>query len=167
METGETVGNRIGYQPNVDALEEVKVITGNGGGEYGNVGGASVVMTLKSGTNQFHGNVFEFLRNDKLDANGYFANRAGAKRNAFRRNIFGGTVGGPIKRNKAFFFMDYEGTEQRDLRSRHRQRGAAGVAHRRPLKVPHPEPGGERPAEQHAVPRQHHPGCPHHQSGRP
>ena len=48
VETGETVGNRIGYQPNVDALEEVKVITGNGGGEYGNVGGASVVMTLKS-----------------------------------------------------------------------------------------------------------------------
>jgi len=113
VETGETVGNRIGYQPNVDALEEVKVITGNGGGEYGNVGGASVVMTLKSGTNQLHGNLFEFLRNDKLDANGFFGNRAGAKRNAFRRNIFGGTVGGPIRKNKAFFFMDYEGTEQR------------------------------------------------------
>jgi hypothetical protein len=113
VETGETVGNRVGYQPNVDALEEVKVITGNGGGEYGNVGGASVVMSLKSGTNQFHGNAFEFLRNDKLDANGFFANRAGAKRNAFRRNIFGGTFGGPIKQNKAFFFMDYEGTEQR------------------------------------------------------
>jgi hypothetical protein len=58
--------------------------------------GASVVMTLKSGTNQLHGNVFEFLRNEKLDANGYFGNRAGAKRNAFRRNIFGGTVGGPM-----------------------------------------------------------------------
>ncbi len=113
VETGETVGNRVGYQPSVDALEEVKVITGNGGGEYGNVGGASVVMTLKSGTNAYHGNVFEFLRNDKLDANGFFANRAGAQRNAFRRNIFGGTFGGPIKKNKAFFFMDYEGTEQR------------------------------------------------------
>ncbi|MBL8178677.1 MAG: TonB-dependent receptor, partial [Bryobacterales bacterium] len=113
VETGETVGNRIGYQPNVDALEEVKVITGNGGGEYGNVGGASVVMTLKSGTNQFHGNLFEFLRNEKLDANGFFANRSATPRNAFRRNIFGGTLGGPIVRNKAFFFMDYEGTEQR------------------------------------------------------
>ncbi len=113
VETGETVGNRVGYQPSVDALEEVKVITGNGGGEYGNVGGASIVMTLKSGTNQFHGNAFEFLRNDKLDANGFFANRTNTKRNAFRRNIFGGTFGGPIKRNKAFFFMDYEGTEQR------------------------------------------------------
>ena len=113
VETGDTVGNRIGYQPNVDALEEVKVITGNGGGEYGNVGGASVIMSLKSGTNQIHGNAFEFLRNDKFDANGFFPNRAGAQRNAFRRNIFGGTLGGPIKRNKAFFFMDYEGTEQR------------------------------------------------------
>jgi hypothetical protein len=113
VETGETVGNRIGYQPSVDALEEVKVITGNGGGEYGNVGGASVVMSIKSGTNEFHGNLFEFLRNDKLDANGFFANRSGARRTAFRRNIFGGTFGGPIKRNRAFFFMDYEGTEQR------------------------------------------------------
>ena len=72
-------------------------------------------MTLKSGTNEFHGNVFEFLRNDKLDANGFFRNRtpATATRNAFRRNIFGGTFGGPIVRNKAFFFVDYEGTEQR------------------------------------------------------
>src|SRR5207247_433895 len=98
---------------NLDALEEVKRMTDNGGGEYRNVGGASVVNTLKSGTNNMHGNVFEFLRNDKLDSNGFFNNRAGAKRNAFRRNIFGGTFGGPIKRNKAFFFMDYEGTEQR------------------------------------------------------
>jgi Carboxypeptidase regulatory-like domain len=113
VETSDTIGNRIGYQPNVDALEEVKVITGNGGGEYGNAGGASVIMTLKSGSNRLHGNAFEFLRNDQLDANGYFNNRAGATRNAFRRNIFGGTLGGPIKRNKAFFFIDYEGTEQR------------------------------------------------------
>ena len=59
----------------MDALEEVKVITGNGSSEFGNVGGAIVNATLKSGTNQFHGNVFEFLRNDKLDANGYFNNR--------------------------------------------------------------------------------------------
>src|SRR5262249_30729428 len=95
------------------ALKESKWLTATGGGENGNAGGASVVMTIKSGTNELHGNVFEFLRNDKLDANGYFNNRAGAKRNAFRRNIFGGTFGGPIKKNKAFFFLDYEGTEQR------------------------------------------------------
>ncbi len=114
IDANDSIDNRIGYQPNVDALEEVKVITGNGSSEFGNVGGAIVNATLKSGTNQFHGNVFEFLRNDKLDANGYFNNRNRLAKRAFRRNIFGGTLGGPIKKNKAFFFIDYEGTRQRD-----------------------------------------------------
>lgn len=113
VDVNDSIDNRIGYNPNVDALEEVKVITGNGSSEFGNVGGAIVTMSIKGGTNEFHGNLFEFLRNDKLDANGFFANRAGTKRRSFRRNIFGGTFGGPIVRNKAFFFMDYEGTEQR------------------------------------------------------
>ncbi len=113
VDVNDSIDNRIGYEPNVDALEEVKVLTGNGGAEFGNVGGASVIMSLKSGTNSLHGNLFEFLRNDKLDANGFFSNRSGAKRGALRRNIFGGTLGGPIKKNKLFFFMDYEGTEQR------------------------------------------------------
>ncbi|MGE5645243.1 MAG: carboxypeptidase regulatory-like domain-containing protein [Acidobacteriota bacterium] len=113
VDVNDSIDNRIGYNPNVDALEEVKVITGNGGGEFGNVGGAIVNMTLRSGTNAFHGNLFEFLRNDKLDANGFFPNRQKTARNAFRRNIFGGTLGGPIVKNKAFFFIDYEGTEQR------------------------------------------------------
>jgi hypothetical protein len=115
VDVNDSIDNRIGYNPNVDALEEVKVITGNGGGEFGNVGGAVVNMTLKSGTNAFHGNVFEFLRNEKLDANGFFRNRsaATAKRAPFKRNIFGATIGGPIIKNKLFFFADYEGTEQR------------------------------------------------------
>ncbi len=113
VDVNDSIDNRIGYQPNVDALEEVKVITGNGGGEFGNVGGAIVNMQLKSGTNAFHGNVFEFLRNDKLDANGFFGNRQLQRRGALRRNIFGGTFGGPIQRNKTFFFVDYEGTAQR------------------------------------------------------
>jgi hypothetical protein len=115
VDVNDSIDNRIGYEPNIDALEEVRVLTGNGGGEFGNVGGASVIMTLKSGTNEFHGNVFEFLRNEKLDANGFFRNRSAntAVRQPFRRNIFGGTFGGPIVKNKAFFFMDYEGTEQR------------------------------------------------------
>lgn len=113
VDINQSVDNQIGYQPNVDALEEVKVVTGNAGAEFGNVGGASVVMAIKSGTNQFHGNVFEFLRNEKLDANGFFSNRSGARRTALRQNIFGGTIGGPIKRNKTFFFADYEQTERR------------------------------------------------------
>ncbi len=113
IDVNDSIDNRIGYQPNVDALEEVKVITGNGGAEFGNVGGAIVNMAIKSGTNQFHGNVFEFLRNEKFDANGFFRNRNNTKRAPFRRNIFGGTFGGPIKKDRTFFFMDYEGTEQR------------------------------------------------------
>ena len=113
VDINQSVDNQIGYQPNVDALEEVKVVTGNAGAEFGNVGGASVVMALKSGTNQFHGNAFEFLRNEKLDANGFFNNRNNVKKQALRQNIFGGTIGGPIKRNKMFFFLDYEQTERR------------------------------------------------------
>jgi len=113
VDINQSVDNQIGYQPNVDALEEVKVVTGNAGAEFGNVGGASVVMSLKSGTNEFHGNVFEFLRNEKLDANGFFNNRANVKKQALRQNIFGGTFGGPIQRNKLFFFVDYEQTERR------------------------------------------------------
>ena len=113
VDINQSVDNQIGYQPNVDALEEVKVVTGNAGAEFGNVGGASVVLVTKSGTNQIHGNAFEFLRNDKLDANGFFNNRNNIKRQALRQNIFGGTIGGPIKKNKLFFFADYEGTERR------------------------------------------------------
>jgi hypothetical protein len=115
VDVNDSIDNRIGYNPNVDALEEVKVITGNGGGEFGNVGGAVVNMTMKSGSNNYHGNVFEFLRNEKLDANGFFRNRTAATvtRAPFKRNIFGGTFGGPIVKSKLFFFVDYEGTEQR------------------------------------------------------
>jgi len=113
VDVNDSIDNRIGYQPNVDALEEVKVITGNGGGEFGNVAGGSVLLSIKSGSNQMHGSAFEFLRNDQLDANGFINNRGNVPRNALRRNIFGGTFGGPIKKNKLFFFVDYEGTTQR------------------------------------------------------
>ena len=113
VDINQSVDNQIGYQPSVDALEEVKVVTGNAGAEFGNVGGASVVMSIKSGTNAFHGNVFEFLKNDKLDANGFFNNRNNVKKQALRQNIFGGTLGGPIQRNRTFFFVDYEQSERR------------------------------------------------------
>jgi hypothetical protein len=70
-------------------------------------------MSLKSGTNQFHGNAFEFLRNDQLDANGFFNNRGRVKKQALRQNIFVGTFGGPVRKDKVFFFVDYEQTERR------------------------------------------------------
>jgi hypothetical protein len=115
VDINDSIDNRVAYSPNVDALEEVKVLTGNAAAEFGNAGGATVMLQLKSGTNEFHGNVFEFLRNAKLDANGFFRNRNvnTAQRTGFKRNIFGGTLGGPIKKNRMFFFVDYEGTLQR------------------------------------------------------
>ncbi|MCC6590701.1 MAG: TonB-dependent receptor [Bryobacterales bacterium] len=115
VDVNDSIDNRVGYSPNVDALEEVRVLTGNAAAEFGNAGGATVMLQMKSGTNEVHGNVFEFLRNNALDANGFFRNRNlnTARRNGFKRNIFGGTLGGPIKKNKMFFFTDYEGTVQR------------------------------------------------------
>ncbi|MBL8231933.1 MAG: TonB-dependent receptor [Bryobacterales bacterium] len=114
VDVNDSIDNRVGYSPNVDALEEVRVLTGNAAAEFGNAGGATVMLQIKSGTNEFRGNAFWFLRNNKLDANGFFRNRnlSTATRTGFRRNIFGGTLGGPIKKNQTFFFIDYEGTRQ-------------------------------------------------------
>lgn len=115
----ETIDNRIGYKPNVDAIAEFRVETSNSSAEFGNVTGATVNATIKSGTNGFHGNVFEFLRNDKLDANPWGNNRTfaltGTKiaKAKLRQNVFGGTLGGPIVKNKLFFFIDYQGIVQR------------------------------------------------------
>ncbi len=109
----ETIDNRIGYKPNVDAIAEFRIETSNSSSEFGNVTGATVNATLKSGTNDFHGNLFEFIRNDALDANSWSNNRAGAPKQKLRQNIFGGTLGGPIIRNRVFFFTDYQGTKQR------------------------------------------------------
>ena len=90
-------------QPNVDALEEFKVQSANMTAEYGHTPNV-VSATMKSGTNSFHGTAFEFIRNDALDARNFFA----GTKNALKRNQYGGTVGGPIKRNKVFFFTDIE-----------------------------------------------------------
>lgn len=109
----ETINDYIGLQPNVDALGEVRIETSNSSAEFGNVTGATVNATLKSGTNQFRGNVFEFLRNDALDANTWRNNRDGAGKAKLRQNIFGGTIGGPVIRDRIFFFADYQGVKRR------------------------------------------------------
>src|SRR5205085_12316447 len=101
---------RVVYKPNIDELQEMQVLTGNSNAEFGNGNGTVVNMTLKSGTNQFRGNIFEFLQNDKLNANSFFNNRSGAKKQALRQNLFGGTLGGPIRKDRLFFFVDYQGT---------------------------------------------------------
>mgnify|MGYP005845694501 CR=1 FL=1 len=101
--------NLTAYQPNVDAIAEFKMITQNAPAEFGNYMGAVVNVTLKSGTNEFHGSLFEFIRNDKLNANNWARNFQGQGRQALRQNVFGGTFGGPVMRNRVFFFVDYQG----------------------------------------------------------
>jgi hypothetical protein len=92
--------------PNLDSIAEFRILTSNFDAEYGEFSGGQINVVTKSGTNAFHGNAFEFLRNTDLDARNYFS----PTRGAFDQNQFGGTVGGPIRRNKFFFFADYQGT---------------------------------------------------------
>ena len=97
-------------RPSVDAIQEFKVESANYSAQYGQAAGGVISVALKSGTNSLHGSAFEFLRNDKLDANDFFANRARLKRGPLRFNQFGGAVGGPVWRNRTFFFGSYQGT---------------------------------------------------------
>ena len=103
----------IVYYPSMEATEEVKVLNNTFSAEYGKSGGGVVTLTMKSGTNQFRGSVFEFFRNDKLDATPFFSNAAGFKKGALRQNTYGGAVGGPIVKNRTFFFWDYQAFRQR------------------------------------------------------
>ncbi len=100
-------------RPPVDAIGEFKIQTNAFNAEFGRAGGAVLNASLKSGTNKIHGSAWEFLRNDKFDATDFFLNQRGVKKGAYRQNQFGAAVGGPIKRNKTFFFADYEGTRIR------------------------------------------------------
>ncbi|MGD0733718.1 MAG: carboxypeptidase regulatory-like domain-containing protein [Terracidiphilus sp.] len=94
--------------PNLDAISEFRIITSNFDAEYGEFSGGQISVITKSGGNGFHGSAFNFLRNTDLDARNYFS----PTRGAFRQNQFGGTVGGPVRRDKVFFFADYQGTRQ-------------------------------------------------------
>ncbi|MEO7649838.1 MAG: TonB-dependent receptor, partial [Bryobacteraceae bacterium] len=110
--TGGNAGSGSVYTPQVDSISEFKVVTSNYSAEYGRAMGGVVTINLKSGTNQFHGQAFEFLRNDKLNARNYFAAPTAAKP-TLRYNQFGGAGGGPVIRDKLFFFADVEWTRRR------------------------------------------------------
>jgi hypothetical protein len=97
------------YTPSVDSVEEFKVEQSNFSAEYGFAVGAIINVVTRSGTNQFHGSGYEFFRNSVMDANTWFNNANGQKISALKRNNFGGTFGGPIRKDKTFFFVDYEG----------------------------------------------------------
>ncbi|HUB81376.1 MAG TPA: TonB-dependent receptor [Bryobacteraceae bacterium] len=99
-------------QPSPDAVSEFKVITGSFSAEYGRVGGAIVNAAMKSGTNQFHGAAWEFLRNTDLNATGFLFSPSVFVKPTLQRNQFGAAIGGPIVQNKLFFFGDYEGYRQ-------------------------------------------------------
>jgi carboxypeptidase family protein/TonB-dependent receptor-like protein len=100
------------YTPSVDAVQEFKVQQTNFSAEVGFSGATVVNVVTRSGTNDFHGSAYDFLRNDKLNANNYFNNQAGIPIAPVRWNVFGFTVGGPIIKNRTFFFFDYEGSRQ-------------------------------------------------------
>jgi Carboxypeptidase regulatory-like domain len=97
-----------GLVPNLDSVEEFRLITNSFDAEYGKFSGAVMNAITKSGTNSFHGDVFEFLRNDKFDAKNYFF----SGKSELRRNQFGYTLGGPVLKNRLFFFSDYQGTRE-------------------------------------------------------
>jgi hypothetical protein len=117
-----TYNNQASAIPQVDAVQEFKVNTSPYAAEFGRTGGGVVSFAIKSGTNDFHGTVHEFLRNSKLDALGFNANRAGQIKPSFKRNQYGFTLGGPVwvpkvydGRNKTFFFIGYEGLRERSF----------------------------------------------------
>jgi len=101
----EGIGQQAGIIPNLDSIAEFRILSSNTDAEYGNYSGGLINVVTKSGGNAFHGSVFEFLRNTDLDAKNYFS----TQRSTFQQNQYGGTLGGPIKQNKLFFFGDYQG----------------------------------------------------------
>jgi hypothetical protein len=110
MDNNQVSDNLLGYTPAPDAIEEFNLITNNAPAEFGNFEGGIINATIKSGTNAYHGDVWEYFRNDKLNANDW-ANKVvqpNLPRTKLRWNMFGGTFGGPILKNKLFFFADYQ-----------------------------------------------------------
>jgi hypothetical protein len=113
---GNATGNGIGRGSlintiSVEAIQEFKATGSAFSAEYGRATGGVLNVTTKSGTNQFHGTLFEFFRNDKLDANSFFSNKAGLPKPPLRWNQFGANLGGPIRKDKLFFFFNYEGAQ--------------------------------------------------------
>jgi outer membrane receptor for ferrienterochelin and colicin len=110
--------NSVSQGPNIfpspDSVQEFKVETNNLAAEYGRAAGGVFNVVTKSGTNQLHGTIWEFHRNEDVNANNFFANRAGTDKPAFVFNQFGASAGGPIRKDKTFFFGSFEAARQRE-----------------------------------------------------
>ncbi|HTU50297.1 MAG TPA: TonB-dependent receptor [Acidobacteriaceae bacterium] len=111
QEINENINNTIAYNPSPDSLAQIRVIGSNAAAEFGNVNGGTVLLVMKSGTNQLHGSAFAFLRNYNLDSNSWGNDNSPTPipKNPYNQMQFGGTIGGPIFKDKLFFFADYEG----------------------------------------------------------
>jgi carboxypeptidase family protein/TonB-dependent receptor-like protein len=116
--------NSVVYNPNPDAIAEFRILESNYSAEYGRNGGGIISVVTKSGTNEWHGSVFEFLRNDALNANTFFNNEAGLPRDVLKRSQYGGTFGGPISiphlvhgKDRFFFFVGYQGQRLSQLQT--------------------------------------------------
>lgn len=105
--------NNFAISPSPDGTQEFKVMTNSYGPQFGRSGGGVINVITRGGSNQFHGTLYEFFRNDRLKANNFFANARNQKRGIFHFNQFGAAVGGPVVRNKTFFFADYQGHRER------------------------------------------------------
>jgi carboxypeptidase family protein len=109
MDNNQVSDNLVGFAPSVDAIQEFNLITQNASAEFGNFQGGIISVSTKSGTSSFHGDAFEFFRNDALNGNNWASNYQGVPRPALRWNMYGATLGGPIQKDKLFFFVDYQG----------------------------------------------------------
>ena len=110
----DTIIRNFAYRPSIDAIEEFKVQSSGYNAEFGRNAGAVINVTTRSGTNEFHGAIFNYHRNKALNTATLFAEEAGLEKEGFLRNQFGGTIGGPVVRDKTFFFVAYEGQRQRE-----------------------------------------------------
>ncbi len=108
-------GNSVVFNPNPDTIAEFRILSNNYTAEYGRNGGGTVSVVTKSGTNHIHGSLFEYLRNDAFNANDFFDNLNGQPRPVLKRSQFGGTVGGPIVKDRVFYFFGYQGQRQSAL----------------------------------------------------
>jgi hypothetical protein len=116
-ENNEPQNNLIGYNPAPDAIAEVRVVSANANATYGNANGGAIVTILKSGTNGLHGSLYDFLEDQDQDANSWANGLTGSPKTKYTQNIFGGTIGGPIIKDKLFFFFDYEGVRKHTAQS--------------------------------------------------
>src|SRR6202042_885210 len=108
----EPLQNTIAYNPAPEAIGQMRIITGNAEAEYGNVNGGEILVVTKAGTNKFHGSLYAFYENQDGTANTWSNDYNKIAKGIFHQSLFGATFGGPVFRNKLFFFMDYEGFRQ-------------------------------------------------------